>query len=961
MRSAVVVRWIFLIVAVVATQSLLSQSALISGRVIDAITNAPLVGATVTNIESGDGTITDVDGNFTLEDLEPGVVDIEIRYIGYAIREMSLTISQEALRDLVIMLDPSATVLSEIEVTGIMEGTIRAMAEQKNAENIKNVLSAEQIASFPDVNAAEAMQRIPGITLQRDQGEGRYVQLRGTPPELTNFNVNGEQVPSPEGNVRYVGMDVISSDQIEFIEVTKVLTPDMDADGIGGSVNIRTKQAQGEDPSIRGAVSLGYNNLRKAPVYQAQFAYGQRYGKFGFNINSSYYRNNQAAHNLEYKYAKGPFFGSQDSMRDNYFVQYREVQLRHYEITRTRIGVSPTLDYKFNKNSRIYINGMFNSFTDDETRRRKIYDLDDALSFDYYLYGGIDHDVKKRRKQQLLSTIGMGGEHLIGRVKLDYQVFFATASEKQPDRLEARFENPGQAIAISFDRSDPDFPVAIFPNPENAENATDYENYEMDELLLEEIDITDRNITPRINIEVPVSFSKSSTGYVKIGGKMRLKRKERDVTSQSFAAYFEESNIYPDVGPPLSLVTVHDGWREDNLLNQGYVLEYMPDADLMRDFYEFYPHHFIFDRTATRTNTFGEDYEANENIYAAYAMFRQDFNRLMVLGGLRYEQTNIDYTGAKILTDRGRFVGIDTLKDKRTHKFWLPQVQLKYALNDNINLRAALTYSYSRPNFEDVLPYREQDREEVKYGNPDLKYPQATNVDFLIERYYKRSIFSGGLFYKRIDDFIFFFKRFAHEGDPKDYSLVEITKAINGKKASVYGAELQAQFKFHFLDGFWQNFGLYANYTFTYSEAFINQRLPANYTDAIVVFGEDDLTLFYDDSETEKISLPGQAKHTSNVAIFYDSPKFFGRITANFQDDFLYQLGADADLDEYYDKAFRLDLTVNYKVNNYLSVFADAVNLTNTPLRFYLGSEEYVQQQEYYSWWAKAGVRVVFN
>ncbi|MBK8426940.1 MAG: TonB-dependent receptor [Lewinellaceae bacterium] len=251
---------------------------------------------------------------------------------------------------------------------------------------------------------------------------------------------------------------------------------------------------------------------------------------------------------------------------------------------------------------------------------------------------------------------------------------------------------------------------------------------------------------------------------------------------------------------------MNNGFRDDNLLDKGYLLEFMPSAEKMRNFYEFYPQHFIFDRVGTKTQSFGEDYEAQERIYAAYGMVRHDFNRLMMIAGLRSERTDIDYTGAKVLTDGNKFLGIDTLTDQRTHEFWLSQVQLKYDVNDNFNLRAALTYTYSRPNFDDVLPYREQDRDEVKFGNPG---PAA-------ERYLKKGILSGGVFYKRIDDFIFFFKRFAHEGDPKDFGLVEITKAVNGNKASVYGAELQAQAKFDFLPGFLSRFGVYSNYTYTY-------------------------------------------------------------------------------------------------------------------------------------------------
>jgi TonB-dependent receptor len=457
-----------------------------------------------------------------------------------------------------------------------------------------------------------------------------------------------------------------------------------------------------------------------------------------------------------------------------------------------------------------------------------------------------------------------------------------------------------------------------------------------------------------------VSIGGHSEGYIKFGAKMRAKNKERNIESLEYAAYAEHPLGYPGVGPELSLVTVNDGFVDDNLLDAGYLLEYMPSPGMLKEFYEFYPQHFVIDRADTKVQSFGEDYKAKERIYAAYGMIRQDFNRLMVLTGLRYEQTNIDYTGVKVVLDGSRFDTILPLTDQRTHKFWLPQVQFKYTLDPTVNLRAALTYTYARPNFEDVLPYREEDRDEVKYGNPDLQYPTSINADLLAEKYLKKSLFSGGLFYKHIDNFIFYFKRFAHEGDPEDFGLVEITKAINGDNAYVLGAELQAQTKFSFLKGFFSDFGIYANYTFTHSEALIGKRYPANSNDDIVIFDDDDLEIFYSTDEQEKITLPGQAKHTANFALFYDTPKFFVRLTANYHDAFLYQLGADADLDEYYDEEFRLDLTANYDLTPYLNVFTDFINLTNTPLRYYLGTPDRIKQQEFYSWWCRFGVKLNF-
>ncbi len=934
----------------------------LSGRVLDEVTGEPLIGASVAIENSSKGENTDLQGRFTLAGIDQQQPPVIVSYVGYESKTLRPDLSNT--KTITVRLRPSSVELDEAVVTGIVEGQIKAMVKMKKAENIKNIVTAEQILTFPDLNAAEVLQRIPGITLQRDQGEGRYVQLRGTPPELTNFNINGEQVPSPEGNFRYVGMDIIPSDQIEAVEVTKVMTPDMDADGIGGSVNIQTKEPQGGKPQIRATLASGYNNLRGTPNYNMQFSYGQRFDKLGFQINGSFFENNQGSDNIEYKFAKGPFFNDtdQEEGQDNFFVHYREAQLRHYDITRTRISVASTLDYRFSPDSRIYLRGMYNSFNDDEVRRRLVYDLEDPLNATYFLFGGVDHDVRARTKQQALSTIALGGEHKIGEVTIDYQLFYAQASEMEPERFEARFESPGQAITIDFDTSDPEYPRATYPNETNAGNATDYENFELDEMLIEDSDTREDLFTPRVNVTIPYAFNNGQDGYLKFGGKIRSRVKRQDIRSRTFGAYRETSILYPGEGGPLNLETASDDFYEDNLLNQGYVLQNMPSAEVMLDFYEFYPQYFIYSRNETRKNSYNQDYEYEEDIYAAYGMFRHNIGRLMLLGGLRFERTDVTRNrGFGVILNGNRFIGIDTIDNQRIQDFWLPQLQMKYALTPNVNLRAAVTYTYSRPNYVDVIPSREEDRNEVSIGNPGLNFPRATNFDLMIERYYRSSIFSGGLFYKHIDDFVFSYKRFGREGEPGtgNFPVFEFTKPLNGQDADVFGAEIQAQFKFDFLPGMLGNFGLFTNYTYTYSRAFLPRRVPANYAEAIIIDPlEDDLSEFFTEEEREEIGLPGQAEHTANVALFYDSKKFFVRMTANYQDDFLVEIGPDPDLDEYYDAALRLDLTTNYQLSNQFTIFADWINITNEPLRFYLGTEDVIKQQEFYSWWTRVGVRM---
>lgn len=934
----------------------------VSGVVTDGETGEYLPGATVAVESTTIGTVTDLNGRFTLK-YNRNAFNLTVSFISYEQVVIPVNLSGGHNGDIEIKLQKKSTLIDEVQIVGETDGQVKAMLNQKNAENIKNIVSSEQIEQFPDMNAAEVVQRIPGITLQRDQGEGRFVQLRGTPPELTNFSINGEQIPSPEGNVRYVGLDVISADQIETIEVTKVMTPDMDGDGIAGNVNIVTKTANGKEPEIKVSAAGGYNNLRERDNYQFQFAFGQRTGKFGFNINGNYYVNNQGSDNMEFKYVKSTFWGSTDEGVDNYHVQYRDYQLRYYEITRQRIGLSSTWDYNFNDKSYLYLRGMYNSFKDDELRRRVVYDLDDAVSEDYYLYGGIKRDVRDRIKNQDITSINLGGEHDLNWLLIDYEGAYAIAKETQPERVEASFDNPGQAIAMKIDRSDPDWPVIYFPEPSDSVYAINYAEYDFDDILFEQSEIIDNNLTAKVNIKIPYKLS-TQKGYFKLGGKYRTKEKVRDAKANIYDAYFTTSRTYPGQGPEISFLDFDDGFIENNLLNHGYTIDHIPDPVKIRDFYEYYSQFFILDRTDTKKHSFGTDYKANEDIFAFYGMIRHDIGRLMILGGLRYEKTVIDYEGRRVVVDfRNNFQELDTLTDSREHEFYLPNLQLKYTINGNTNFRLSYTSTYSRPNFEDILPYRDEDDREIKYGNPDLKYPTSSNYDLLAEHYISEGgIFSGGVFYKDIKDFVFYYKRFGREGEHTgSFSPREITKAINGKRAEVFGAELQSQFKFTYLPGFLSNFGVYCNYTYTYSEAFINKRIPVNSLTSVIIFGEDSLGTFINENEEEKIKLPGQAKHTANLALFYDSKKFYAKLTANYHDSFLHSLGADKDLDEYYAAGWHLDFTAHYLITPKLTVFADFINLTNAPLKYYLGSPDRLLQQEFYSWWARVGLKLEIN
>jgi len=262
------------------------------------------------------------------------------------------------------------------------------------------------------------------------------------------------------------------------------------------------------------------------------------------------------------------------------------------------------------------------------------------------------------------------------------------------------------------------------------------------------------------------------------------------------------------------------------------------------------------------------------------------------------------------------------------------------------------------------LPIREEDRKDIKYGNPNLKYPFSKNIDLMIEKYLNHNgLLSAGLYYKNIENFIIPYR--IHAFDKGVGGHVDIETPINGKKADVYGVELQGQFKLKFLEetflpNFVANFGIYSNYAFTYSDAVMNKRYPANFSTDSIDMNNGGIESFMNMDEEEHINLPGQSKHSVNLAFFYEGSKFYAKLSANYHDTYLEQAGNDSDLDEYVDKAWHLDFTTSYAFNKNVKCFMDVMNILNTPKTRFLGSTDYLQQQEYYSWWGRIGVKLNF-
>lgn len=254
---------ILTLVAIMTISLTNAQTYEITGRVIDDETNEPLPGVSIYDAANFNGTSSDLEGNFRLGNLKKGATQLTFSYMGYETQQKTVNMPAERGKDFQIRLKFNNVTLGEVVVTGSFEGQQRALNQQKAADKIMNIVSADLIGKFPDKNVAESLQRLPGINIARDKGEGATVSIRGTPQHFTNISINGEQLASvQQSGTRTEGLDLIPADQLGSIEVTKTLTSDMDGDAIGGNINLRTPTARSLKTQLRGDLGMGFNDLQ---------------------------------------------------------------------------------------------------------------------------------------------------------------------------------------------------------------------------------------------------------------------------------------------------------------------------------------------------------------------------------------------------------------------------------------------------------------------------------------------------------------------------------------------------------------------------------------------------------------------------------------------------------------------------------------------------------------------------
>ncbi|WP_258099567.1 TonB-dependent receptor [Marinoscillum pacificum] len=914
----------------------------LKGRILDE-NGLGMPGATiqVTDLQNTGG-ITDIDGFYLIQNLPTGEHTIKVSYIGYASKEEKINLT-DGVNELNADLEPGVIMGVGVMVLGDrLKGQAKALNQQRTNDNITNVVAADQIGRFPDANIGDAMKRIPGITMQSDQGEARNIIIRGLAPQLNSVMINGNRIPSAEGDNRNIQMDLIPSDMIQSIEVNKAITPDMDADAIGGSVNLVTRS----NPSgerISGTLASGYNALSQKPIWTGGLIYGNRYfnDKLGAVASVSYNNHNFGSDNIEAEWTEG----------DDIDAYIEEFQIRAYEVQRVRRSASLNLDYKFNESHKIFLTSMYNWRDDWENRYRVVLaDIGEpdanGISFvekvERETKGGIGNDRinNHRLEDQRVKTFTLGGEHLLGKAELTWMGAWSRASEERLNERYAVFvaepeveidgEDEPQGILYYQDLSNPRKPLFSpaasdgFSLAGNDPSLTDYSAFELDEITEEEQYTQETDINGRIDLKLPLA----QKGFVKVGTRFRLKEKERNNTS-FFAYSFIDDEFESLNQVPLTNKT-DDGFLPGSQYQAGSFAtsEWLGSLDLTNA--------NRFESEAKPDEYLAENYLATETIIAGYAMAKYDLTpSLSTTFGIRVENTSLEYTGNEVENEED-FVKEITNTDSYTNL--LPGVHFKYNATENLILRAAWTNSLARPNYFDLVPYVDNrpDDEEIFLGNPELQPTTSMNLDFMAENYFETiGLISFGYFYKNVDGFIYVQATENADG-------FDIYQPQNGGTGTINGIETSFQRQLDFLPGALKGLGIYLNYTYTNSNA---------------------TGLANEDGDLrDDLGLPGTAKNLFNASLSFETKKLIVRASLNYSGDYVDEVGGDAFSDRYYDKQLFLDVNASYAITKNWRFFVEGNNLTNQPLRYYQGTKDRTMQMEYYNSRFNAGVKFdLFN
>jgi TonB-dependent receptor len=893
-----VLRWIPIVIAfglVAPPAAAQARTGEIRGRVTADETGGNLPGAQVVLEGTGHATQVDRSGRYRLQRVPAGTYGLLVRYIGYVAFRTQVTVAPGAVVEQDAALKLTAVTLAPLEVT-LQTGQAKALNAQKNAATITNVVDREQIEAFPDYNTADALQRVPGVSISRSFGEGKFVAIRGTEPRLTSVTVDGQKLATPEDEERFVALDVISSNQLAGLEVTKALTPEMDADAIGGTVNLVSRSAfdlPSGQRELRFTGGYGRADLGDRPLYDLAGSYSQLLGgdRLALSVNGTFRETSQITHNNESQWGE-------ETTQDGVPIPFalRETQFYRYNNERQRLGAGADLEYRPSPTSRYFLRGMFNQRDDYQNRQGERFRVDrgDYLSATQVAGASVVRALQDRTETQYITNVAAGGSQRFGAWKVDLTGAYTYGEQnKDGGQILPEFQLNSD-VDLNINLSDPEHPGFAVTNQDPA-YLNDPANYELDVLDFRFEKTTDQERIGALDIGRSFTLGRNA-GTVQFGGKARQKSKDRH----------DQRWRYGWTGADAVMMTqfASDAFEEP-FFDGRYTFGPTMDQTRVRRFLAANRGTNLEEEVRVE-DSIGDAYEAGEDIYSGYAMGSVTFGRLMVLAGVRNEYTRTDYEGTRLNLVDDQYE-IQPVSDARSYNFVFPALHLRFAATDRTNLRFAFTSGIARPNFFDLVPYLWISNEDlaITRGNSALDPTQSWNFDVMAEHYFSSiGVLSAGVFYKSLRNIIY---DRIHTETAGTYAGFEITEPVNGGDAKLYGIEANWQQQLSFLPGPLAGLGIYANYTYSESEANLLFR--------------------------EWTTLPGQAGDVGNVALSYDRYGITARVSMNYSGELLSRVGETPAEDFITQSSTQWDFSSSVDVGYGASLYLNLINFQRAAAR----------------------------
>jgi TonB-dependent receptor len=857
--------------------------------------------------------------------------------------------------------DGAAPTVEDLVVTA-PRAEAAARDVQQQAPTVINVQSAETIAKYPDFNAAEALGRIPGISLSTDTGEGRFVNIRGIDANLNGATYGGVVLlntfaagTAASGSGRAVEFDTIPTGAIDGIIVYKTLSPDREAEGLGGQIELTPRSAKNlSRPFFEGELGWGYENLHgHTGPFTAGFAAGTRFGfgsgglviegdgrdvptgsgwisnptPFSVVITASRKDDRRGVDDLEPSYAND---GA--TAVDNV---YGRVDFRRYDYHRRRFGYGGELAFQPNDDHNYYVRLDVAGYKERAHKNHFYANFDGSPSAPDGNGNVVDGfqpqvDVVILEETHRNTVFAIGGQDRFDQLQIDYRAAYSRATYTENYYNEARFFGTDSYFGRYNNTRDPYHPTfSLFTNaaltvPFVATDATLYSNPRLTSFFEPDVD---EEYSYVVNASHPLALF-GAEGQLKVGASARL----RDKVVTDFAGFGQVaanlSSFAPSIGAGNNY---YDG--------RGYPLA--PYADLYKII------NLVRTNLPTLSPSIGRDFNDSEHVYAAYAMYTANIGKLGVMTGVRLEKTDATYGNFLTTTDAAGASTTTFVNHSKSYTNVFPTVQLKYTIEPDLQVRATYSTGIARPGFSQAggaagVDFTTSPRPQYVAGNPDLKPTTGNNFDLDIEYYMPNGgILQAGVFDKEFRNYIFRSAKInvsdpIFQGQPGDFITF-----VN-ESAYARGVELAYHQKFTMLPGLLAGLGVDGNITW------VDSRFK-EYAAAVSGTGKDEFG-----------SLPGTSHVTWNLAGFYEDRGLALRLSAEYVGQSLFGLNGDSSLDTHQDKKLNLDFTSSYQFTRTWAGYFNVKNLLDTPLRYYEGTPSRPIQREIYGQTYEVGVRAKF-